>query len=445
MTLPSFQWGHIGGEHTWIRSSGGAGGKVIRQLPEEFEYVAPPLGSHGAAWQRRGESLEMPWDSPNPQQTVTLAHLANLLQTKRESLQNLPPDVAIPKEVRHLDLVADKLLEIAEHLHERRCGIGFATLHNVLLDLSREGEVRIVLPDLGFLKPSRAMMRPKWVKALDTHRTTTFPDLQTVENVLNRGVVQNDFDPTPDIRALGRLFIYAISGKSPETIQNEIASKQRSARSYQSGLWNTLHQAVRGDIKSVGDFRHRLEATPLSQNFVRRRSNDPPPRPRLVPFVVLLVGLGAGIAGYMYRDKLIDLWSTGTSSDLTSGDVLKRLEDLKGSYVKTPPENKAEVVDEAVGLPLSKDPDLRARELKIKTELLQQHLENWHGRILDVWELAQEPRNQVEAINRARALRDELKILETKLSTAPGGELLLPEVTKCSQEFDQSFGPQLGL
>lgn len=268
----------LGSKHSWECSPASARNAVFRNVAAGVKYQRPPLGEGALVWHKvpdADQDWEMPWDEP-PSSVQTFGQLCGELRERVDEFRDLPPDAEEPGELAELDNASRRLLEVAEQLHAQRCGLGVLTPEGILHVPGTLGK-EIVLPDLGFYYDAGQgfLVGPVYRKKVAQEYGFLSDSIEAQER---RGLVAPEdetFDPTPDIRALGRLFVFGLLGwKESRMPTPEEAPDTISRGGGKDSVWDTLAAAVDGEIPTVTEFRQRLSAAPLSQHFRSRPRFD---------------------------------------------------------------------------------------------------------------------------------------------------------------------------
>jgi len=337
---------------------------VVRYVNNGVEYTAPPLS---AIWRKApddGAGFEMVWEG-DPARARSLVHLQKELDAlKRASGAGDHPLL------RQLDSVAMNLASIASTLNEAGWGLGLLRPENVLIR-PRGGESETVLVDLGFTwrgtfgpppwKDSPG--RPDWLVDGGPYSWLWDREPDKQQFAAPTGAPFPPPGPVADVRLLGRLFAWLITGQPARELRplsgNNIPD-----------CWPVLCDAVAGRIPTASDLASRLSSASLSKHVV------PPPlvsttpirqrRWRVLILIALVVAGGAGAAIYLQNPEpeLVNNnlpttptpkvepppQSTPKADDfnlfddaLKSGDLKKALDHLKALLKSASKERAAEV------------------------------------------------------------------------------------------------------
>ena len=255
---PGLHWGSAGVFHEvgeLIASPGRSG--VIRYVSNGVFYTAPPVVPAWVEVLREPGRYEMAWEG-NPKTARFVADLRSDLARAGRVTNRSHPILA------QLDETAIGLATLAERLHDAGWTLGLIQPDNLLIVAHSSGP-RTVLPiDLGFAwkgafgSPpwSDSPGRPDWLNEhpqydwLRTHE----PCRQQFASPDN-GVYPGG-DPAADIRILGKLIAWLITGKTDGTIPG-------TGRETPAQL--AIEDAVAGKIATAAKLAERLRSAPPSE------------------------------------------------------------------------------------------------------------------------------------------------------------------------------------
>lgn len=311
-------------------------------------YQRPPLPSGWPVWTRvRGGQIEYTMSFPSlPDAAFSLGEYCRSLRAQQSVWQQYRCGQDEPPEpLAKLDAIADKILELASHLHEAGWGLGLITPDNILV-FETEGQLKVSFADLGFSwGDEQPIVPPNFMRTVsEGNPMAQLWDSGDPQAQLERGgpIPPDRFDPKPDVRALVRVFITALlqqtnteyfaSVPSPD-VRPETSAQLPGIRAGRR-VWWTLTELL-SEAPSIEEFRRALRETPLSQHYM---AEAPVSRRRVwlggVAVVgVVLLGLGGALAYYSLwsEKKLPDENSVagtqGAVSALQGGDAASSRED----------------------------------------------------------------------------------------------------------------------
>ena len=460
-------WGHLGERHEWetLRSAMGPG--IVRRPREGAEYdQAPPLPDEIPTWKIVDEDrLEM--DCGCALESIrSFGKLCEGLRQRRKELRKRKANLPLPDDVAQLDQVAQKLLDAAEYLHRRRCGLGIITPENVF-SVRQEGNVRLLLPDVGFVLTTDRIVRPQWFVRLKDEQKASLGD-EDLREVLRNGVVRQEsesFSPQTDVRLLSRLFCLGLSGKSAHV---PVGAADPDGI-YNTPVWTVLDQAISGRITTISALRERLDTTPLSLQF-RPKPLDPlrwRTRIKLLIFAfVMLLFLGT-VGTYVFAPDvaqryinngrtLLGLAPTTLGSPNSNTPGLSGTSGLDCSGASKPaplPDSsplKQPVAAWIANPPWELEPVMAilnvtptgpdsAVERAWQASVAQSFAEKWRTRVVEARRKNYPDPNSwyFEELPALRSGREDLRKLREHLATHPLCDELNKKVDQCLSDFDQ--------
>jgi hypothetical protein len=295
----ALRWGVCGVYHTAGELAGFPGEDgVVRYVTSGVSYTAPPLPLVWRSVPSEPGRYELPWPG-DPAAARTLRHLrTDLERAARSGVLNDPHHPLLVE----LDLVGVGLADLAGKLHRQRWGLGLVQPDNVVIR-GRE----VVPVDLGFTWKGAfgnppwddSPGRPDWLDpagpaaALWDHP----PARQQFADPAN-GVFP-PADPGSDVRALGRLLAWLISGQTGKVLP-EVGGPDGPPPA-----WAAVADAAAGRLPSADALAARLRQNPLSEYFAPPPlADDPAPRsapggtnwltPAALAAVLLMAAAGGG-------------------------------------------------------------------------------------------------------------------------------------------------------
>jgi hypothetical protein len=277
---------------------------VIRYVSSGVGYSPPPIPARWRPVPSEPGRHEMPWEG-NPDAARGLRALRTDLDRAARAGKLTNPNHPL---LRELDEVAAALTSLAEQLHPARWSLGLIQPDNVLIR-GREGAREVVPLDLGFAWRGSfgsppwedSPGRPDW---LDPHTPNRWlwdhePVRQQFADPDNGAFPPPA--PTSDVRTLGRLFAWLISGQTSKDVPNV------GGRGGPPPAWSVVADAAAGRIPSAAGLAARLRDAPLSEYFAPLEVvEDRPPSGggKGLLIVMALLGLlvlaGAGGAALWY-------------------------------------------------------------------------------------------------------------------------------------------------
>lgn len=293
-------WGISGVFHQvedLITSPGTPG--IVRLVVSGVHYAAPPL-PRGDLWRSVPSEpgrFELNWGG-DPHKARTLAALRRSLELQLGSGELARSGSALLAE---LDRTVDALAAMVERLHRERWSVGLLQPANVLF---REGPTGLeaVPIDLGFTWRGAygsppwddSPGRPDWLDS-GTQPTWLWDHDPVRQQFADPGsTVYPRSEPVNDVRTLGRLLAWVVSGQT---------SRELPMVSNPSPLWATLVDAAAGRIATVDVLRARLRETPLSGYFRGPPKTAKGSRALALVALLALAGAGGVAAWLALKDK----------------------------------------------------------------------------------------------------------------------------------------------
>jgi len=268
-----FAWGVVGFLHEAAELTTQPGSRgVVRYVNGDVSYAAAPLPGGWKPTPGTPGRYEMAWPS-DPATARTLTRLRNDLDSASRSggLKSATSPLLV-----ELDAVVDRLLEVATKLHAANWTLGLVQPGNVVLGANHAPH----LIDLGYTwkgsfgpPPWDASPgRPGWLDA-PSEWLSHVPAVR--RQFADPAATHFDrVDPVEDVRTLGRLFAWLLTGQP----RGEVFAPSRSSA---PELWALLAEASAGDVPTARGLRARLADNPLSDHFADRPT--PPAPPALAP------------------------------------------------------------------------------------------------------------------------------------------------------------------
>jgi hypothetical protein len=321
-------WGVVG-SNRYQRLKPGPGRGIVRtEAGRGVVYHKPPLPSGALAWVPDGEDQ---WQmalnlSSSPHEATTLKELGvrSLVEFSRElrvlhRLTNrAADDEARCQQLRQeVDLIAEQLLDLVTHLHGSACSIGLLNPESILI-LGEGPALRLILPDLGFVRTGEPRGRPPvWLRPDDEFQLRWGPLWEGRDPTLQQGKSdsgQPDRAPegvttaaarslltqigfhtqeVADLKQIARIFAWVLNGQAESDIPTRDEDPSTAAP-----VWYVLDCVVRGQLGSAREFRERVRQHPLSQHFL-----PPDQLPRVAPDL--------GSSGW---GRLLALYSVGLAA-----------------------------------------------------------------------------------------------------------------------------------
>lgn len=269
---------------------------VCRFVTSGVRFVQPP----GLREWRRSvtvpDRFEMKWGG-DPAAARTLAALRADLERAARSGELDAPGAPLLKE---LDRVVIELVELAGRLHRAGWSVGLLRPDNVFL-----ADRELVLVDLGFAWQGMfgpppwddSPGRPAWVEASAGY-AWLYDQPPVRQQLADPGNgVYPPASPTDDVRTLGRLIAWVLSGHEHRDLPPVRVA---------APVWAVLEAAVAGKVSTAQDLANRLRSAPPSTYFQRP---EPPALPSaqkgsgkrwLAPAVVLVALAAGGAAAAWY-------------------------------------------------------------------------------------------------------------------------------------------------
>ncbi len=296
----TFRWGVAGvlDQADDLLTSPGARG-VVRFVSSGVEYTAPPLPA-AHVWRAvpaEPGRYEMAWDG-DPAEARTLADLRRDLEAAARAGAFTRPGHALLAE---LDETAAALTAAAGRLHGKRWSLGLVRLDNVVFR-SGAGGREAVLTDLGFAWKG-AFGSPPWDDSpgrpdwLDPDAPPAWlwdhPPVRRQFADPGNGVYP-PADATADVRTLGRLLAWLVSGQTAHDLP------AIGGPAGPPPPWAALVDAAAGRVASADDHAARLRDAPMSHYFYRTAPPKPPVNKLMVAAIVLVFLATGGVGAYLY-------------------------------------------------------------------------------------------------------------------------------------------------
>lgn len=425
-TPAKLAWGACGVFHEAgeLTAHPGARG-VIRFVSGGVSYTSPPFDTAG--WRvvpTEPGRYEMPWPG-DPSLARTLADFRGDLDRAVRRGQLTDPGHPLLAE---LDRVADRLVTAAAKLHRGRWSLGLLRPDNVLLRDSPDGP-EPVLVDLGFAwRGSHGAPpwddspgRPDWLAA-EHPAGWLWDDAAVRRQFADPGNgVYPPMDPTADVRTLGRLIAWLLTGQAEQLVLEV----------HGSDLWAALAAAASGRLSSADELAARLRAAPPSTHFAAPKLTPPPPpplppKPKRWPAVAALVAVLAVCLFFAW-------W-------LTSGP--RQTEVAQATNRTDPDAGDVSLSDPAKPTSPSGGPGALPEADPAKLEARKKYLSSWTQRYKDVSKEAADPARRLDAGRTFLALYMELKDeVEKKPSTDPDTHKREQQCLALAQATVRQYGP----
>ncbi|MBX9581189.1 MAG: hypothetical protein K2X87_12840 [Gemmataceae bacterium] len=442
------RWGVCGVYHTAGELAGFPGEDgVIRYVTSGVTYTAPPLPAGWRSVPSEPGRYELPWPG-DPAAARTLRHLRTDLE--RAARSGVLSDPHHPLLVE-LDTVGVGLADLAGKLHRQRWGLGLVQPDNVVVR-GRE----VVPVDLGFTWKGAfgnppwddSPGRPDWLDpagpaaALWDHP----PARQQFADPAN-GVFP-PADPGSDVRTIGRLLAWLISGQTGMVLPDV------GGPDGPPPAWATVADAAAGRIPSADALAARLRQNPLSEYFAPPPlADDPAPRTAtggtnwLTPAALAAVLLMAAAGGGYYYLTGGKTGPTGEGGNTTgNGEVgsggpgdpagfeAAAGEFDKAAAAKDRPGMWAALRKLLAAAPPEKQAEADARRAKA--------LDEWVVVLNETVTIAGDPTRRLDAGERFAALDAELKQLtEARPATDPAQREKEQQCLAVVAEYARQFGP----
>jgi hypothetical protein len=302
-------------------------------------YEPPPVPEGWLTWTKvRGKPnvFELRFGQL-PSFVFSFADYCAFLRSGATPWQKIPcGSPEIPEPLRKLDLITEKILALAEHLHRRGWGLGLIDPQNILI-FELPGGPAVVFSDLGFSWGSAPpLIEPEFMRSLkegNVHAKLWDGGNARLQLLRGRADPAVRADPVPDIRALARVFVSALLGEYHSEVPDaETCALTRAQPPFvECGrrVWITLTRAVKGEYSSWSEFRQALEATPLSQHFL---GESPAPLRRrswmgVAVGLALIAGVAAGVWFFWPKLNLPNVkpFTLNEPSGRPSADVCREL------------------------------------------------------------------------------------------------------------------------
>jgi hypothetical protein len=317
-------WGVTGSSNEWAALDrpdddydDGLGGMGFKRVVEPgVVYVKPPevegLVPWGESPQSRGRQFQMAWDDDSVPEFRTLLDMQAELAPQRAALQKDDP------RLQALDDAIVQMVRTADAVHRAGGTLGFVQPDSVLFCNQRDGTLRAVFPDIGFLwDDERGLREPKWIAEpqLDLLFEQGARRHNSARIKLAKAARQGQ-DATPkaeaqaeDVRLLARLVAVAIAG--PDQVQEwcgdgraflSMPGRDR-APDTQAPIWDeVIAPALVGKVGSCADLAARLEAVRPSEHFLFKPPAPPPVWKKVVrklrPALAIAAAIGCVLVGW---------------------------------------------------------------------------------------------------------------------------------------------------
>lgn len=443
----ALRWGVCGVYHTAGELAGFPGEDgVIRYVTSGVTYTAPPLPGAWRSVPSEPGRYELPW-AGDPAAARTLRHLRTDLERAARSGALADPDHPLLVE---LDAAGVGLATLAGNLHRQRWGLGLVQPDNVVVR-GRD----VTLTDLGFTWKGAfgnppwddSPGRPDWLDpagpaaALWDHP----PARQQFADPAN-GVFP-PADPGADVRTLGRLLAWLISGQTGKVLP-EVGGPDGPPPA-----WASVADAAAGRLPSADALAARLRANPLSEYFAPPPlADEPAPRTAspggpnwVTPVALGLVLLMSAAGGGYYllkgnKPELVPqvdvpemkhassegLGDAAAAEGAREFDLAAALGSREGMF-----KGLRQLLD---GLPEERHGEAGTRRAKA--------IDKWVADLNAAVTLAGDPTRRVEAARQFAALEAELKQLtETRPAADPAQQDKEQQCLAVAAEYARQFGP----
>lgn len=301
-TPPPLRWGVAGVLHTTGELAAFPGDRgIIRSVTDGVKYNAPPIAAQWRPSPTDHGLFEMPWDG-EPATARTLRTLRKDLEAAARAGQLRDRRHAL---LRELDGVAAELATLAEQLHARGWSLGLLQPDNVVIR-DRGGDPEVIPVDLGFTwkgtigRPpwDESPGRPEWLEPTVQARWLWEHEPARQQFGDPKNGVFPPAGPESDIRLLGRLFAWLISGQASRDLPRV------GGPDGPPPTWAVVSDAAGGRIPSAAELSERLRDAPLREYFAPMEMEKAPVRataskggsklPLILGGLLLLAAAGAG-------------------------------------------------------------------------------------------------------------------------------------------------------
>ena len=439
----ALRWGVCGVYHTAGELTGFPGeAGVVRYVTGGVTYTAPPVPGVWRSVPSEPGRYELAW-AGDPAAARTLRHIRTDLERAARSGALADPNHPLLVE---LDAAGVGLATLAGNLHRQRWGLGLVQPDNVVVR-GRD----VTLTDLGFTWKGAfgnppwddSPGRPDWLDpagpaaALWDHP----PARQQFADPGN-GVFP-PADPGADVRTLGRLLAWLISGQTGKVLP-EVGGPDGPP-----AAWAVVADAAAGRLPSADALAARLRQNPLSEYFAPPPMAPDPPDPdppvpnwltRIALIAVLLMAV-AGVGYYFLKPGVTVTQNTARSTGKEEngpGDPLAfdqaAGEFDKAAAAKDRPGMWAALKKLLAAAPPGKQPEAAARRAKTVGE--------WVVALNEAVAVAGDPARRIEAAERFAALEAELRGLSEPHPAADPAQREKEHLClECVAEYARQFGP----
>ncbi len=280
-------------------------------------YVKPPAVEDVVAWgespQSRGRQFQMAWDDVTVPAFRTLLDMQAELAPQRAALQKDDPNL------QALDEALLKMVRTADAMHQAGGTLGFVQPDSILFCRRRDGALRAVFPDIGFLwDDERGLREPKWIaepqldllfeQGARRHNSARIKLARAARQGQDVAKLKADAQ-AEDVRLLTRLVAVTLAG--PDMVREwcgdgraflSMPGRDR-APDTQAPIWDeVIAPALVGKIGSCADLAARLEAVRPSEHFLFKPPAPPPVWKKVVrklrPAIAIAAAIGCVMVGW---------------------------------------------------------------------------------------------------------------------------------------------------
>src|SRR5262249_42518823 len=388
---------------------------------------------------------ELPWEG-DPGAVRTLRSLRTDLERAAQAGKFSDPEHPL---LRELDEVAAALCTLAAQLHEAHWSLGLVQPDSVIIRGPAGGR-EVILTDLGFAWRGSfgsppwedSPGRPDWLDPFTPNRWLW--DHEPVRQQF--ADPQNGAFPPPgpvsDVRTLGRLFAWLISGQTSRDVP------MVGGPDGPPPAWRVLADAAAGRIPSADAPAARLPPPPLSDYFAPPLMAELPPSGGgakwLIPVALLgllaLAGAGVGVWYAFIREKPTETASGNPDNkspdkppDPAAFDQAvqqfteaQKKGDFSGMF--------AALAKMAKSAPTDKKAEVDARRVKA--------IEDWTAAVNETIQRGQDPSQRLEVAARLDELEAQLKaLIEAHPATDPSQQEKEQQCLDFVATFARQFGP----